>query len=41
MGRWIREHLVVFIGILVLIYLFIPIFVVIVFSFNKPVGRYN
>jgi spermidine/putrescine transport system permease protein len=40
-GRWIREHLVTFVGILVLVYLFIPIFVVILFSFNKPTGRFN
>ena len=40
-GRWIRDHLVTFFGLLALIYLFIPIIVVAVFSFNKPAGRYN
>jgi len=40
-GRWIREHLVTFFGILGLLYLFLPIFVVIVFSFNKPKGLFN
>jgi spermidine/putrescine transport system permease protein len=39
--RWFREHLVLFIGILALIYLFIPIFVVVLFSFNNPTGRFN
>jgi spermidine/putrescine transport system permease protein len=40
-GRWIREHLVAFFGILALVYLFVPIFVVVMFSFNKPTGRFN
>jgi spermidine/putrescine transport system permease protein len=40
-GRWIREHLVLFLGILALVYLFIPIFVVVLFSFNNPTGRFN
>ncbi len=40
-GRWIREHLVAFFGILALIYLFVPIFVVVLFSFNDPTGRFN
>ncbi len=40
-GRWIREHLVTFFGLLALIYLFVPIFVVVLFSFNRPTGRFN
>ena len=40
-GRWIRDRLVVVVGIIALLYMFAPIFVVIVFSFNKPVGKYN
>jgi spermidine/putrescine transport system permease protein len=40
-GRWVREHLVTFFGILALVYLFIPIAVVVVFSFNKPEGSFN
>ncbi len=40
-GRWIKDHLVVFVGALGLLYLFLPIFVVIVFSFNKPAGSFN
>jgi len=38
---WIREHLVVFYGIAALMYLFAPIAVVTLFSFNKPEGRAN
>jgi spermidine/putrescine transport system permease protein len=40
-GRWVRDHLVTFFGILALIYMFIPIIVVIIFSFNKPAGSFN
>lgn len=40
-GRWFRDHLVTFFGLLALLYLFLPIFVVVVFSFNKPAGRFN
>ncbi|WP_090475000.1 ABC transporter permease [Nakamurella panacisegetis] len=40
-GRWIRDRLVAVVGIVALLYMFAPIFVVIVFSFNKPVGKYN
>jgi spermidine/putrescine transport system permease protein len=40
-GRWVRDHLVTFFGILALVYLFIPIAVVVVFSFNKPEGSFN
>jgi spermidine/putrescine transport system permease protein len=39
LGRWISEHLVLFIGLLVLLYMFIPIFVVILMSFNDPKSR--
>lgn len=38
---WIRDHLIAFYGILALIYLFAPIAVVALFSFNKPLGRTN
>lgn len=40
-GRWIRENIVAFFGLLALLYLFVPIFVVVIFSFNKPTGRFN
>ncbi|MDF9815981.1 ABC transporter permease [Streptomyces sp. SPB162] len=39
--RWIRKNLVVFAGVLCLAYLILPNLVVMVFSFNKPNGRYN
>jgi spermidine/putrescine transport system permease protein len=38
---WIREHLIAAYGIAALMYLFTPILVVAVFSFNAPVGRQN
>jgi len=38
-GRWLGEHLVLFVAILVLGYLFLPIFFVVVMSFNDPVSR--
>ena len=39
--RWIKQRLVGFVAVLVLIYLFIPIGVVAMLSFNKPEGKYN
>ncbi|HNM96789.1 MAG TPA: ABC transporter permease, partial [Marmoricola sp.] len=38
-GRWIGQHLVLAGGIAVLIYMFIPIFVVVLMSFNEPKSR--
>jgi len=38
-GRWLKEHLVLILGILVLIYTFVPIFIVILMSFNEPDSR--
>ncbi|MFC4786696.1 ABC transporter permease [Nocardioides sp. MAHUQ-72] len=38
-GRWIRDHLVLMLGLLVLAYTFIPIAVVILMSFNDPQSR--
>jgi len=40
-SRWVREHVIAAYGILALLYLFLPIAVVFVFSFNKPTGRQN
>jgi spermidine/putrescine transport system permease protein len=37
--RWLREHLVLILGILVLAYTFVPIAVVILMSFNQPKSR--
>jgi spermidine/putrescine transport system permease protein len=39
--RWVREHAVNVVAILVVIYLLVPIAVIFVFSFNNPAGRYN
>ncbi len=39
--RWLRRHLVGFVAIAVLVYLFIPIAVVAALSFNKPAGKFN
>jgi spermidine/putrescine transport system permease protein len=38
-GRWIGQHLIMVIGLLVLLYLFAPIFVVILMSFNAPKSK--
>ena len=39
--RWLRKNIIGIIAILVLIYLFIPIAIIIVLSFNKPEGKFN
>jgi spermidine/putrescine transport system permease protein len=39
--RWIRAHIVPLGAATALIYMFLPIIVVVVFSFNRPNGRYN
>lgn len=38
---WLREHVVMIAAVLALIYLMLPNVVVVIFSFNKPVGRFN
>jgi spermidine/putrescine transport system permease protein len=38
-GRWFANRLVLFIGILVLVYTFVPIAYIIALSFNQPTGR--
>jgi spermidine/putrescine transport system permease protein len=38
---WLREHLVMIAAVLALIYLMLPNVVVVIFSFNQPVGRFN
>jgi spermidine/putrescine transport system permease protein len=37
----VRRHAVMAVGILVLLYLFLPVAVVVAFSFNDPTGRFN
>jgi len=36
---WLRKHLVLILGLLVLVYTFIPIFVVVLMSFNDPASK--
>jgi spermidine/putrescine transport system permease protein len=38
-GRWLSDHLVLFVRILVLVYTFVPIGYIIGLSFNQPSGR--
>ncbi|WP_246142664.1 ABC transporter permease [Nocardioides rubriscoriae] len=38
-GRWVGEHVVLVLGLLVLLYMCIPVFVVILMSFNDPASR--
>jgi spermidine/putrescine transport system permease protein len=38
-GKWIGDHLILGIGLMVLLYMFIPIFIVILMSFNAPRSR--
>jgi spermidine/putrescine transport system permease protein len=38
-GRWVGEHAVMAVAILVLVYMFLPIFFVILMSFNDPVSK--
>ncbi len=38
-GRWLGEHLVFMVGLLVLLYMFVPVFVVMLMSFNAPASR--
>lgn len=37
--RWLREHLVLILGLAVLVYTFVPIAVVVLMSFNEPASR--
>ncbi|MFE7134060.1 ABC transporter permease [Streptomyces sp. NPDC057638] len=39
--RWLRRNVVVLMGLLTLAYLILPNLVVLVFSFNDPVGKFN
>jgi spermidine/putrescine transport system permease protein len=38
-GRWLSDHLVILVGILVLLYTFVPIGYIFALSFNQPSGR--
>jgi len=39
--RWLREHAVQIVAVLVVLYMLIPIAVIFGFSFNDPAGRFN
>jgi spermidine/putrescine transport system permease protein len=39
--RWVRRHLLDAYALVAVVYLFVPISVVIAFSFNNPIGRFN
>ena len=39
LGTWLSDHLIMGIGLLVLLYMFVPIFVVVGMSFNEPASR--
>jgi len=39
LGRWLSDHLVLIVGILVLLYIFVPIGYIFALSFNQPSGR--
>lgn len=38
-GRWLADHVVLLVGILVLLYIFVPIGYIFALSFNRPSGR--
>ena len=38
---WLREHIIQILAVCAFIYLLLPNLVVVIFSFNKPNGRYN
>lgn len=40
-ARWVREHTLAIYSMLAMVYMFLPIAVLILFSFNKPLGRQN
>ena len=39
LGRWVTEHVVLFLAALVLLYMFLPVFFVLLMSFNDPESR--
>jgi len=38
---WVRKHLLMLIALCIFLYMFLPVFVVVIFSFNKAVGKNN
>ena len=39
--RWLRLHLVQILAAFALLFMFIPVFIVVAFSFNSPAGKFN
>jgi spermidine/putrescine transport system permease protein len=39
--RWVRAHLVQFFAAFALLFMFIPVLIVVAFSFNSPEGKFN
>jgi spermidine/putrescine transport system permease protein len=39
--NWLREHTLAIYSVLAMIYMFLPVAIVVLFSFNKPAGRQN
>ena len=39
MRRWLGDHLILCLGLLVLLYMAVPVFVVMLMSFNAPASR--
>lgn len=39
--RWLRRHIIAICAVGALLYMFLPVFVVVLFSFNQPAGRFN
>jgi len=38
-GRWAVDHVIMMLAIIVLLYMFLPIFFVVLMSFNDPSGK--
>lgn len=39
--RWLREHTLAIYSVLAMLYMFLPVAIVVLFSFNNPAGRQN
>jgi spermidine/putrescine transport system permease protein len=39
LGKWVGQHFIMICGLLVLLYMMVPVFVVILMSFNEPASR--
>ena len=39
--RWLREHIIQIVAVCAFVYMLLPNVVVVMFSFNRPSGRFN